>query len=604
MAASAASSGGNSAAGAKLPKRKERTAVCSYCNMSFNKKEHLQRHERTHTLARPYVCEYPDCGKTFARRDTLTRHTRLHQRDQTILGGSPVPGISGAEEDEEAETVNPAEQAVPTRVKRSFKKTRDRSSSTGKKTAASISDSEPSLSHTTSSAGSGHSGPLSGSSLEEEKPECYLPLPAQADVSMSTIQEPSIVKPERSPEQATPVSFTTASLLYDYVRNPGGQLTHPSTMESAPANSTLSSTFSLADGHPAGQASALGLDLGIPMEMGNYNNSYAQNSDLSNFSGPVQEGFRLPPDATQQIQNFQDSAVVSFANGHSQQHQLELQQRDRDTSAVTAAAASVHLQQQTRTPNQPNVGNQQQSFLTSGASSSCSPELFKFNEMSPLPVLQVPMHSPPHVRFHSLPNFGLLMDRSFSPVEEIHRPATSTSDATNSFFPALTYRSSPVSDASSLPAPVVASAMSASAPAVFSELPAYESFYYGDTDMTAFKHHEVYLQPITMAENLSLEITSEPVPSLADQQADEFIQWPPREDSPPLPAVGALTPDNTLTSVSSNSPSTSSFLDLGDYDQPNLLVEKTVADASYGAHSPIASLEEWLVRHPSDGLYD
>ncbi|KWU47176.1 hypothetical protein RHOSPDRAFT_31316 [Rhodotorula sp. JG-1b] len=46
--------------------------------MTFKKLEHAQRHERTHTLDRPYVCD--TCGKTFARQDTLHRHSRLHSR--------------------------------------------------------------------------------------------------------------------------------------------------------------------------------------------------------------------------------------------------------------------------------------------------------------------------------------------------------------------------------------------------------------------------------------------------------------------------------------------------------------------------------------------
>ncbi|GAA5874840.1 hypothetical protein JCM16303_003003 [Sporobolomyces ruberrimus] len=59
-------------------KTKERLSTCSYCPMTFKKLEHAQRHERTHTLDRPYCCD--TCGKTFARQDTLHRHTRLHSR--------------------------------------------------------------------------------------------------------------------------------------------------------------------------------------------------------------------------------------------------------------------------------------------------------------------------------------------------------------------------------------------------------------------------------------------------------------------------------------------------------------------------------------------
>ncbi|KEI37969.1 uncharacterized protein L969DRAFT_18760 [Mixia osmundae IAM 14324] len=56
---------------------------CSYCPMAFKKLEHAQRHERTHTLDRPYMCSFQGCEKTFARQDTLNRHARLHTRTES-----------------------------------------------------------------------------------------------------------------------------------------------------------------------------------------------------------------------------------------------------------------------------------------------------------------------------------------------------------------------------------------------------------------------------------------------------------------------------------------------------------------------------------------
>ncbi|KAH8929460.1 hypothetical protein BT69DRAFT_205550 [Atractiella rhizophila] len=56
---------------------------CSYCPMTFKKLEHAQRHERTHTLDRPFACSV--CGKAFARQDTLNRHARLHNRTEEEL---------------------------------------------------------------------------------------------------------------------------------------------------------------------------------------------------------------------------------------------------------------------------------------------------------------------------------------------------------------------------------------------------------------------------------------------------------------------------------------------------------------------------------------
>ncbi|PYI26239.1 hypothetical protein BP00DRAFT_407708 [Aspergillus indologenus CBS 114.80] len=53
---------------------------CRQCNRAYTKLEHLTRHERTHSNARPFRCE--ECGRSFGRGDVLGRHKRLHARSR------------------------------------------------------------------------------------------------------------------------------------------------------------------------------------------------------------------------------------------------------------------------------------------------------------------------------------------------------------------------------------------------------------------------------------------------------------------------------------------------------------------------------------------
>lgn len=48
--------------------------TCRYCGNKYSRKEHHDRHVRTHTRERPFECA--QCGATFARRDTWRRHLR------------------------------------------------------------------------------------------------------------------------------------------------------------------------------------------------------------------------------------------------------------------------------------------------------------------------------------------------------------------------------------------------------------------------------------------------------------------------------------------------------------------------------------------------
>lgn len=56
---------------------KPRPHICATCQRSFNRLEHLKRHERSHTKEKPFEC--PECTRCFARRDLLLRHQqKLH----------------------------------------------------------------------------------------------------------------------------------------------------------------------------------------------------------------------------------------------------------------------------------------------------------------------------------------------------------------------------------------------------------------------------------------------------------------------------------------------------------------------------------------------
>ncbi|THW03008.1 hypothetical protein D6D24_10746, partial [Aureobasidium pullulans] len=68
---------------------KSQVAPCRFCSKQFKRQEHLQRHERTHTREKPYLCE---CGKHYARQDLLVRHQRLdHQSGIPASGSPPTP---------------------------------------------------------------------------------------------------------------------------------------------------------------------------------------------------------------------------------------------------------------------------------------------------------------------------------------------------------------------------------------------------------------------------------------------------------------------------------------------------------------------------------
>lgn len=60
-----------------LPTPKQKPELrCRFCSNLYQKKEHLERHERIHTGDKPFACA--QCHRLFSRHDSLMRHERVH----------------------------------------------------------------------------------------------------------------------------------------------------------------------------------------------------------------------------------------------------------------------------------------------------------------------------------------------------------------------------------------------------------------------------------------------------------------------------------------------------------------------------------------------
>lgn len=50
--------------------------ACRICGRRFHRKDHLKHHELAHTDDRPYLCAEPGCGRTYRQRCSLSQHQR------------------------------------------------------------------------------------------------------------------------------------------------------------------------------------------------------------------------------------------------------------------------------------------------------------------------------------------------------------------------------------------------------------------------------------------------------------------------------------------------------------------------------------------------
>ncbi|XP_054710098.1 zinc finger protein 33B-like [Uloborus diversus] len=73
----------------KRPQTRKRIHSCTYCHYTSYYKTHMEKHVRTHTGERPFVCE--TCGKGFTQKHSLQSHRFLHSSNQEYVCPTLLP---------------------------------------------------------------------------------------------------------------------------------------------------------------------------------------------------------------------------------------------------------------------------------------------------------------------------------------------------------------------------------------------------------------------------------------------------------------------------------------------------------------------------------
>ena len=61
------------------------------CFATFTSASKLNRHQNSHSVAKPFLCTYDECDSSFKRRDNLNQHIKMHHTGEKIK--CPFEGI-------------------------------------------------------------------------------------------------------------------------------------------------------------------------------------------------------------------------------------------------------------------------------------------------------------------------------------------------------------------------------------------------------------------------------------------------------------------------------------------------------------------------------